>query len=189
MHALIRKVNLHIALLLAVGLAFFIIKCRIAYPIKYVGHADAAAYAEMADSLIHGRGFEVDYISWYFEKYDPKIVRPEDHWPPLYSLTIAPFFLIFGKTAFAAKLPSIIISCFLIPLVLYSLAKEISGSKWPGLAAGLGVMLYPSMFGWSLHSLSDVIYAFVVSAMVLYSAKSLNDDKYFYICFTQLCRS
>jgi len=180
MHTLIRKVNLHIALLLMVGLVFFFIKCNIAYHIKYVGHADAAAYAEMADSLVHGRGFEVDYISWYFEKYDPKIVRPEDHWPPLYSLTIAPFFLIFGKTAFAAKLPSIIISCFLLPLVLYSLAKQLSGSKWPGLAAGLGIMLDPFTFRWSLHSLSDVIFAFVFCAMVLYSAKALNDDKFFY---------
>ncbi|MFC1714665.1 ArnT family glycosyltransferase [Candidatus Poribacteria bacterium] len=177
---MIRKVNLHIVLLLAVGLAFFLIKCSIAYRVKYVGHADAAAYAEMADSLIHGRGFEVDYISWYFEKYDPKIVRPEDHWPPLYSMAIAPFFLIFGKTAFAAKLPSLIISCFFLPLVLYSLAKELSGSKWPGLAAGLGIMLYPAAFGWSLLCLSDVTYAFVVSAMVLYSVKALDDEKSFY---------
>ncbi len=43
MHTLIRKVNLHIALLLAVGLALFLIKCNITYRIKYVGHADAAA--------------------------------------------------------------------------------------------------------------------------------------------------
>lgn len=108
MYALIHKVNLHIVLLLAVGLAFFLIKCTIIYPIQFIGHADGAAYAEMADSLIHGRMFEVDYISEYFVKYDPKIVRPEDHFlSPLYSLAIVPFFAILGKTAFAAKLPSL----------------------------------------------------------------------------------
>ena len=101
-----RRINLHAVILLTVGLAVFLVKCDITYPIKYVGHADAAGYAEMADSLIHGRGFQVDYISWYFIKYDPGIIRPEDHWPPLYSIAIAPFFLMLGKTAFAAKLPS-----------------------------------------------------------------------------------
>jgi hypothetical protein len=107
-----------VIILLIFGFVAFVVKCHIAYPIQYVGHADASAYAEMADSLIHGRGFEVDYISWYFIKY-PNIVRPEDHWTPLYSMAIAPFFLIFGKSAFAAKIPSLIISCFFLPLILY----------------------------------------------------------------------
>jgi len=103
MYSLKRRINLHIALLLTVGFAVFVVKFAIVRPIDYVGHADAAAYAEMADSLLKGRGFEVDYVSWYFIKY-PKIVRPEDHWPPLYSIAIAPFFLTLGKSAFAAKL-------------------------------------------------------------------------------------
>jgi 4-amino-4-deoxy-L-arabinose transferase-like glycosyltransferase len=145
-----------------------------------VGHADAAAYAEMADSLIHGRWFHVDYISWYFIKYAPDIVRPEDHWPPLYSLTIAPFFLLLGKTAFAAKLPSLIISCFLLPLVIYSLTRELSNSKLTGLAAGVGVLFSPVIFRDSLYCLSDIIYTFVVCAGVLFAAKSLDDERYFY---------
>ena len=180
MHALIRKANLHIIILLAAGLAIFVIKYNIVRPIKYVGHADASAYAEMADSLIHGRGFQVDYISWYFVKYDPKIVRPEDHWPPLYSLTIAPFFAIMGKSAFAAKLPSLIISCFLLTLVVYFLTYELSGSKYAGLAAGFHVLLYPALFRSSLYSLSDVIFTFVVGAAVLFAMKALDDQKYFY---------
>ncbi len=176
---MIRRINFHIVLLLVIGLAVFLIKCTIVYPIKYVGHADAAAYAEMADSLTHGRWFKVDYISWYFEKYE-SIIRPEDHWPPLYSIFIAPFFLILGKTAFAAKLPSLIMSCFLIPLVIYSLTKELSRSKFAGLAAGLGVMLYPVMFKSSLYCLSDVCYTFIICASVLFAAKALDDDRYFY---------
>jgi len=173
------KTDSLIIILLIVGMVVFVIKCFIVYPIQYVGHADASAYAEMADSLIHGRGFEVDYISWYFIKY-PSIVRPEDHWTPLYSIAIAPFFLIFGKTAFAAKLPSLIISCFFIPLVVYSLTKELSRSKIASFAAGLSILISPTLFGWSLHCLSDVIYAFVVSAFVFFSVKTLGDEKYFY---------
>ena len=71
--------GLPIWLLLVAGLATFIVKIQIARPIEYVGHADASGYAEMADSLIKGRGLEVDYVSWYFLKYPSQIVRPEDH--------------------------------------------------------------------------------------------------------------
>ena len=165
-----------VIILLIFGFVAFVVKCHIAYPIQYVGHADASAYAEMADSLIHGRGFSADYISFYFIKY-PNIVRPEDHWPPLYSMAIAPFFLIFGKSAFAAKLPSLIISCFFLPLTIYYLTKEISRSKITSIASGLGVLLYPAFFEWSLHCLSDVIYAFVVCSFVLFSVKTLDDKR------------
>lgn len=81
-----------------------IFKLQIIYSIQYVGHADASGYAEMADSLLKGRGLEVDYVSWYFFQYNPEIIRPEDHWPPLYSFLIVPFFALLGKTAFAAKM-------------------------------------------------------------------------------------
>lgn len=175
-----RRINLHICFLLAIGFVAFLIKWTIIYKVNYVGHADASGYAEMADSLIRGRGFEVDYISWYFLKYDPKIVRPEDHWPPLYSITIAPFFLIFGKTAFAAKLPSLFISCFFLPLTLYSIAKELSKSKYAGLVSGVGSILYPVFFRDSLYCLSDIIFTFAISATVLYAIKALNNGKYFY---------
>ncbi|MDQ1318618.1 MAG: 2 protein, partial [Candidatus Poribacteria bacterium] len=174
------RIDPYIIILLIIGFVAFVVKCHIAYPIQYVGHADASGYAEMADSLIHGRGFEVDYISWYFIKY-PNIIRPEDHWSPLYSMAIAPFFLIFGKSAFAAKLPSLIISCFLLPLILYYLTKELSRSKITSLASGLGVLLYPAFFEWSLHCLSDVIYAFVVCSFVLFSVKTLDDKRYLYL--------
>ncbi len=174
------KPDSHIVILLVIGFVVFLAKCIIVYPIQYIGYADAAAYAEMADSLIHGRGFEVDYISSYFMKYDSQVSRPEEHWPPLYSMAIAPFFLIFGKTAFAAKLPSIIISCFFLPLVVYFIAKELTGSKFPGFAAGLGVLFYPVIFEESLQSLSDVLYSFVVCAGVLFSMKALDDERFFY---------
>jgi hypothetical protein len=174
------KPNSYIVILLVIGFVVFLAKCIIVYPIQYIGYADAAAYAEMADSLIHGRGLEVDYISSYFLKYDAQVSRPEDHWPPLYSIAIAPFFLIFGKTAFAAKLPSIIISCFFLPLVVYLITKELTGNKFASLAAGLGVLFYPVIFEESLQSLSDVLYSFVVCAGVLFSMKALDDERFFY---------
>ena len=167
-------------LILLAGLFAFVIKCHIIYPIEYVGHADASGYAEMADSLIHGRGLSVDYISFYFLKYNRRITRPEDHWPPLYSFFIAPFFLLLGKTAFAAKLPSVIISCFFFPLVGYFLSKRLSGNKLVGVAAGLNILFYPIFFRHSLYCLSDITYAFMVCLTVFLAIKGLEDSRYFY---------
>ncbi len=172
--------KLFIWLLLTAGLAAFIVKIQIVYPIEYIGHADASGYAEMADSLIKGRGLEVDYVSWYFLKYDPRIVRPEDHWPPLYSFLIAPFFKILGKNAFAAKMPSIFISCLLFPFVVYALAEMLSGSRIVGLAAGLHILLYPEFFRHSLYCLSDVTFAFMVCTTVLLVLKGTKNPRFFY---------
>ncbi len=175
----LRRIDGWIWLLLLIGLFIFIIKCHIVYPIKYVGHADASGYAEMADSLVHGRGLEVDYISFYFLKYE-KILRPEDHWPPFYSFLIAPFFLIIGKTAFAAKLPALIISCFFFPIVGYLLAKRFSRNGVVGFATGVHILLYPEFFEHSLYCLSDVTFAFMVCLTVLFAIKGLDDGRYFY---------
>lgn len=73
-----------------------------------------------------------------------------------------------------------IISCFLLPLVIYAITKVLSGSKFPGLVAGIGAILYPFMFSLSLHNLSDFVFAFVVCTAVLFSMKTLDDDRYFY---------
>ncbi len=178
-YKLLKKIDPYIIILLVLGFVVFLTKCLIVYPIRYVGHADASGYAEMADSLIHGRGFEVDYISFYFIKY-PHIYRPEDHWPPLYSIFIAPFFLILGKSAFSAKLPSIIISSFFLPITLYYLTRELSKSRVAGLSAGITILLSPFFYENSLHCLSDVTYAFVVSAFVLFGVMSLDKKKYSY---------
>ncbi|MGB9595289.1 MAG: ArnT family glycosyltransferase, partial [Candidatus Poribacteria bacterium] len=175
----LKRFDPYVIILLTFGVIVFLTKCLIVYPIQYVGHADASGYAEMADSLIHGRGFEVDYISFYFIKY-PHIYRPEDHWPPLYSIFIAPFFLILGKSAFSAKLPSIIISSFFLPITLYYLTKELSKSKIAGLSAGITILLSPFFYENSLHCLSDVTYAFVVSAFVLFGVISIDKKRYSY---------
>ncbi len=159
---LFRKQDIWGQALCIIGLTAFVIKAVLIYPIQYVGHADASGYAEMAHSLIQRRGLEVDYISWYFRAYDASILRPEDHWPPLYSFLIAPFFLSLGRTAFAAKLPSLILSSIFFPLVGYSFGKHVTRSVSVGFAVGLHLLLLPEMFRNSLPCLSDVPFAFMV---------------------------
>jgi len=175
----LRKMDAHLWPILAIGLLVLVFKCYITYPVKHVGESDASGYAEMADSLVHGNWLNVEYISFFFIKY-PGIPRPEDHWPPLYSFLIAPFYLLLGKTAFASKLPSLIISSLLLPLATYFLAKSFSRNRWASMGAAFTVMFFPSMFMWSLYCLSDITYSFVFCLAVLFAVKGMDDSRYFY---------
>jgi 4-amino-4-deoxy-L-arabinose transferase-like glycosyltransferase len=175
----LRRIDSHLWVVLIIGLLVLIGKCLIVYPVQHVGESDASGYAEMADSLLHGRWLSVDYISFFFLKY-PGMPRPEDHWPPLYSFLIVPFYILFGKTAFAAKLPSLIISSIFLPAATYLLAKQFSKNRWAASGAGFTVLFYPSLFFWSLYALSDITYAFVICLAVLFAIKGLEDGRYFY---------
>ena len=116
------KIDYFLVALAIVGIATFAFKCKITYPIKWVGDTDEAAFAEMADNFIHGKGLSNDYIqySYFFSpllQY-PAITHPDAHYPPLYSLLIVPFFLILGKSAFAAKSPAMLIASIFLPIFL-----------------------------------------------------------------------
>jgi 4-amino-4-deoxy-L-arabinose transferase-like glycosyltransferase len=163
------------------GVIVFLYKVQIVEPIRFVGHADAAGYAEMADSVLAGRGFEVDYISWYFRKYEPTIVHPEDHWPPFYALLIVPFFATVGKTALAAKLPSLLISSVAFPLMLYLLGRRVTQSRTVAFASAVTILLYFPIFQWSLDALSDVTYGFLVTAAIYATLRGMDDNRWFCI--------
>ena len=177
---LILDIDRHIWLISVIGILVLAAKCFIVYPVQHVGESDASGYAEMADSLSHGRWLSVEYISFFFIKY-AGIPRPEDHWPPLYSFLIAPLYFLFGKHAFVSKLPSLIISSLCLPIASYSLTKCFSRNKWASMGSALMVMFYPSMFMWSLYCLSDITYAFVLCLAVLFAVKGLDRTPYFYL--------
>ena len=173
------RIDTQLWVILGFGILVLFAKCCIVYPVVHVGESDSSGYAEMADSLIHGRWLSVDYISFFFIKYSG-IPRPEDHWPPLYSVLIAPFYIILGKTAFASKLPSLIISSLLLPAVTYLLTKSLSKNRWASMGAAFTVLFYPSMFMWSLYCLSDITYSFMICLAVWLAVKGMENDKYFY---------
>lgn len=164
--------------LLIMGAAVFVWKLWIVLPIQFVGYCDAAAYPEMAESLLQGRGFEVDYISMFFKKFDT-IAHPEDTWPPLHGVLIAPFFAILGKSAFAAKLPAMLIGALGIPWITFLLAWRLSRSRGVALAAGLTVLVYGPMFMWSLYALSDLTFGFFVLLALYCAVRGEENPKWF----------
>lgn len=179
-HKFIKFCDRDIGLIIIVGLGIFSFKCWIVYPVKFPGHFDNIAYADMADSFIHGQGFSADYVTLHFIKYPQDIRHPEDHWPPLHSIAIAPFFFLFGKTVFAGKLPSMLISSLFLPMAVYFLAKELSKSRIVGVCSALNIMNFPFFFSQSIKTLSDITYTFVICLSVLFAIKGRENGRYFY---------
>lgn len=180
MFSIVRRDNWPILLIIVIGFTIVSFKCWIVHPVQFPGHFDNIAYADMADSLIHGQGFSADYVTLLFIKYPRDIRHPEDHWPPLHSIAIAPFFLLFGKTAFAGKLPSMLISSLFLPIAVYFLTEALGKSKIAGLCSALTIMTFPFFFAQSLCTLSDITYAFVVCLAVLFAIKGMECGRYFY---------
>lgn len=66
---------------------------------------DAAGYAEIAASLLEGRGPTQDFIDFFFTR-EPSVPHLTRHWFSLLCLLQMPLFGLFGKTAFLAKFVS-----------------------------------------------------------------------------------
>ena len=177
------KIDFFLVGIIIVGIATFAFKCKIAYPIKWMGDTDEAAVAEMADNFVHGKGLSNDYIqySYFFSPLQyPEITHPDAHYPPLYSLLTAPFFLILGKSAFAAKIPAMLIASIFLPIFLYLLTKRLSNSRVTGVAAALGVIVFPNIFDRSLMPDDDGLFPFMVLASCFFIIKAMDSPKYFY---------
>ncbi|MFC1714427.1 glycosyltransferase family 39 protein [Candidatus Poribacteria bacterium] len=177
------KIDPLLLIVVGVGIVTLLLKCRIAYPIQWIGDTDEAAYIDMADNLIHGKGLSNDFIQYsYFLsrlKYS-EITQPEAHYAPLYSLLITPFFLMLGKSAFAAKLPAMIIGSLFLPVSLYLLTERLSRSRVASLAAGLSAMFFPVIFSRSLLPDDDVPFVFLIVLSCFLIIEAQDSPKFFY---------
>ncbi|NTW03363.1 MAG: hypothetical protein HGA19_19160, partial [Oscillochloris sp.] len=126
----------------------------------YVGHADYSDNAVVARNIVAGRGWVVDYVSQFYQLYDG-LTRPQETWPLLQPLWIAPFFLLFGATAWAAKIPNLIFN-----LILAVLIFRIGTRIWDrrvGLTAAIFVLSNYLFFRLTIYATSDL--AFVVLSL------------------------
>lgn len=138
-------------------------KIRLVSDVRFVGHADEAAYAEMGRSLIKGRGFMIRHVSTFFIPYNRDIERKEDHWPPFMGMAIAPSFHYFGTDSPQAKIPAIIFGSVGLPIAAALLGIVFSGKPIVGLICGLLMMANLHMFSESLKTLCDIAIAMLLA--------------------------
>jgi len=133
---------------------------------RTIGRSDTAAYAEIGRSLAEGRGFHVRYLSTFYVPYPRTIDRPDEHWPPLMGMMIAPFFATLGVSAFNAKIPAVLMGSLGLPLAALALGIAASGSAGVGLVAGLLAIINHDVVQESLTTLSDVTLAALLAGFL-----------------------
>jgi len=169
-----KKYDFYLITLLLISIVAFIVQAYFVSQIKFIGTSDPAHYAEVAENLILGKGFVMDYINEYFVKFN-SITHPEEYGFPGVSLILIPSILLFGKTAFAVKLPSMIIGIILFPILTYFLGKEFF-NKRIGFLAAVSILFYPAIFNLSFGGERDTMFAFFVVAGIYFFYKGTKED-------------
>jgi hypothetical protein len=142
----------------------------------YVGHADYADNAVVARNLVAGRGWVVDYVTQFYRLYDG-VTRPQETWPLMQPVWIAPFFALFGPSDWAAKLPNLFFTIAL-GLLVYAAGARLWDRR-VGLTAAILVLSSYLFFRLLIYATSDL--AFVVFSFaaiwLLYHATTRDEAR------------
>jgi hypothetical protein len=172
------RVLLGLSVYLLVFATALLVRLSFARLAEFPGHADPAFYYTVAQNLVSGRGFEIDYI-WHFRTVPPTITHPgNDYWPPLTPLIMSGSMGALGPSMLAALLPGILLGLALSPVVwLWSRACSPSGAAAFG--AACLVLLEPNLLTASLNSDSIIYFAFFTSVTLYITTKGLDDARFF----------
>lgn len=128
--------------------------------LPYVGHADYADNAVVARNLVAGRGWVVDYVTQFYQLYDG-VTRPQETWPLLQPVWIAPFLALFGEHAWAAKIPNLIFNVVLLVLI-YVIGAQLWDRR-VGVTAAIITLTSHLFFNLTIYTTSDL--GFVVFSL------------------------
>lgn len=146
-----------------ISLAIAALLLPLIHTTTFVGYADPAAYGGVADNILRGRGPTQDFIDFFFRPY-PAISHRTEHWFTLFTLLLTPSLALFGKTAFAVKLP-VLLSYLLLPLAAFAVARRLAGNVVAFLAA-LFMAIHPYVLEWSINGWPDIPFTLLSLATI-----------------------
>ncbi len=173
--SLLKKFDKYLFIIIIIAILAFLVQVYFVSQIKFIGSSDPAIFSNVAENVIKGKGFVMDIINEYFIKF-PTVTHPEEWGFPGVSLILIPFILLFGKTAFAIKLPSMIAGVILFPILTYYLGKEFF-NKRIGFLAAISTMFYPMMFSVNIGGERDTLFALFAVAGIYFFYKGLKKDE------------
>ncbi len=155
-----------------------IIRLLLAIKSCHPGHGDSSFYFTLAQNIVNGRGFVIDYI-WQYLTIPADITHNAiEFWMPLSSVIMAAAMAIGGKSLFVALIPGII-SGMLIPVIVYSWSRHFSESRFVRLgSAGLTLFL-PTLVVFSLMTDSTVYYVLFISVSFLFMTKAQHQPIFY----------
>ncbi len=140
-------------ILLLLGGIWLSYETMVILTLPYVGHADYADNAVVARNLIAGRGWVVDYVTQFYRLYE-STTHPQETWPLLQPVWIAPFLLLFGPEAWAAKIPNLLFNALLL-LLIYTIGSYL-WSRRVGLTAAVLTLTNHLFFNLTIYTTSDL---------------------------------
>lgn len=150
-------------LLAAAGAIILLWELQLLRTVPIVGHADYADNAVVARALLRGQGWTVPYVTQFYRLVPGgSVFRPQETWPLLQPLWMAPWMALFGPTAFAARLSNLVFNA-----ALYLLVYRIGATFWDrrvGLLAAVLTLLNNFFFRLTVYSTTDL--GFTVLSML-----------------------
>ncbi len=145
----------------------------LSYLIIDVCHGDPAFYYVVAENLVSGKGFTIEYL-WHFHVEYSEIAHPIDYWAPGISILIAVFFSFFGESWRVATLVVNFTGTFIV-LMVYCWGKYLFNKKI-GFIAAFFSSINPYFLTDSTLLGPDTTYIFTLLLASFVIIKSINDD-------------
>lgn len=150
---------------------------------QFIGHADYADNGVVARNLLAGRGFSVDYVTQFYHPY-PDLSHPQETWPLLQPVLIAPFFALFGDSAFVAKLPNLLLQVALA-VGLYTVGRRLFDRR-VALVAVILTLLNPFIFRLIIFPTSDLaftLFALLTLAQFFRASELEREDQFRWVSY------
>ncbi len=159
----LRRPTVGLTVLLLAGGIWLGYEAVIVARLPYVGHADYADNAVVARNIVAGRGWVVDYITQFYQLY-AGTTRPQETWPLLQPLWIAPFLAMFGEHAWAVKIPNLLFNALLL-LLIFTIGTRLWDRR-VGLVAALLTLTSHLFFKLTIYATSDLAFVVFTTAAV-----------------------
>jgi len=127
----------------------------------------------------------LDYFKWVSVVEGTKLISPGFHRVPLWNLSEAGFYLVFGFNDIIVKFLTPFIGTILIGLVVFLIGSEIK-NKETGILASIIVMSAHSILTYSILFYSDIFFAFYLTLFFLSFVKAVKNKKKIYWILTGL---
>ncbi|MFX1520180.1 MAG: glycosyltransferase family 39 protein [Promethearchaeota archaeon] len=151
----------------------FLLRVFLSYQIVDVHHGDPAFYYVLAENLVSGKGFTIEYL-WHFHVEYSDIAHPIDYWAPGISIITAVFFSFFGESWRVATLVVNFSGTFIV-LMVYCWGKYLFNKKI-GFVAAFFSSINPYFLTDSTYLGPDTTYIFTLILASFLIIKGINDD-------------
>lgn len=168
-----RQVILVTTLLVVFSSSIFLIPCRGAE--IFIGHADQANLANLAQNIAEGNGPVVD-IAWIHTNGGlpgkGKLPQPEPYWSLYPAFIIAPFFKILGYTRASLIIPALAMRGIIIGICTWLIYNETS-SRLASISAA-AILCFTPLLNSHVNGLSDIYVATSILASIFLLALGLR---------------